>query len=168
MAKYDDYATTLCKDIPPSDVDILIRTFIKEAEIDMGSELDEVAIPRVVEFVNKDYNHLPLYSVRGAFKKGALGQYGPGRMTPRTINGWLSEMSTTFLNQSKGIAEGIEMKKWDGLHKYPVGKAICLKIDWYNAGLMSIDDWDRVDLKVLAEMIGRGERPTTRDFGIKN
>jgi hypothetical protein len=33
---------------------------------------------------------------------------------------------------------------------------------------MSIDDWDRVDLKVLAEMIGRGERPTTRDFGIKN
>jgi len=168
MAKYDDYVLSLCSEIPFSDIEIIIMKFIKEAEIDMGSELDAVAVPRVVDFVCKDYSHLPLYAIASAFKKGALGHYGPGRLIPRTINNWLSEMSQVQLYKSKGLADKNESKKWDDLHKYPAGRAICLKIDWYNSGLINGNDWDNIPLKELAGMLGRGEVPVTKDFGINN
>jgi hypothetical protein len=37
------------------------------------------------------------------------------------------------------------------------------KIDWE----LTEDEWDKVPLKILAEMIGRNERVTMADFGIK-
>ena len=157
MDRYTQYANHLCSDIPNSELDLLIRQFIKEAEVDMGSDFEELAIPRVREFVTKDFSHLPLYFIAGAFKKGSLGQYGPGRLVPRTIHGWLSEMSQVFQQHSKNLADNIDDKKrWDGLNKYPVGKAINKKIDWLISGAISESDWDELPLKEMAERIGQG------------
>jgi hypothetical protein len=168
MAKYDDYAMTVCNDIPPSDLEILIMTFIKGAEVDMGSELDILALPRIVEFVRGDYKHLPLYAIASAIKKGSLGHYGNGRLTPRTINGWLSEMSNTMFQKSKGIADSLDMgKKWDGLEKYPVGSAICKKIDWFQSGKYHFSDWDAVPLKEVADRLKKGLEVYPEMYGIK-
>jgi len=168
MTKYEQYNLHICNQVPESDFEIIIRTLIKEAEIDMGTDFDEVAIPRLLSFISKDYGHLPMYSIAGAFKKGALGQYGPGRLIPRTIYGWLSEMSIVYLEKSKNLADKIDVKrKWDGLHKYACGKAICRKIDWLKSGVIDDDGWDRIPLKELAEREARGLESYPEMFGVK-
>ena len=169
MAKYDDYAMTICSEIPYSDMDILIRTFIHEAEVAMGSELDELAVPRVIEFVTKDYKHLPLYTIAGAFKRGSLGQYGAGRLTPRTIFGWMNEMSGTMMQQAKGIADNLDMgMKWDGLHKYPVGRAIGKKIDWIVSGRITEAEYDKIPLKEMYDRMSRGLDVVPELWGIES
>jgi len=54
------------------------------------------------------------------------------------------------------------------LHKFPIGSAINKKIDWYRKGILNINDWNKVPLKEVAEMIGAGNMPTVEHFGIQN
>jgi hypothetical protein len=58
--------------------------------------------------------------------------------------------------------------KFDGLEKYPLGKAICKKIDWLKSGAITTVEWDRISLKQVAEIIGAGNEPTLEHFGINH
>jgi hypothetical protein len=111
---------------------------------------------------------LHLCYISSAFKKGSLGKYGAGRLVPRTINGWLNEITMEFNRD----AEHKKLNEVDGtvhfknLEKYPLGKAICKKIDWYMSDVIDDNDWDKIPLKQLAEIIGRHEIPDLKMFGI--
>jgi hypothetical protein len=167
---YETYASTVCKDIPIDTLKGFIMTFLIEASKDMGSEFDKTFMPDRVHYViSTHYNHLPLMLVASAFKRGALGQYGPGRLIPRTIFGWLGEMNQYFTTQHEvRDASKDKQYKYDGLEKYPLGKAICKKIDWLDSGAITIDEWDQIPLKTVAEIIGKGLIPSLEYFGIKS
>ena len=166
---YDIYASQSCSEVPPDYLKRFILTFLYDASKDMGQEFDRDSVPdRVYYIITTHYHHLPLSLVASAFKRGALGQYGTGRLVPRTIFGWLGEMNQYFITQhEKKDESGIKHYKFDGLEKYPLGKAICKKIDWITSGAITEEQWDEIPLKAVAEMIGKGIMPTVERFGIK-
>jgi hypothetical protein len=165
---YETYSTTICNDIPIDYLKQFILTFLHEASQDMGCDFDKEFMPeRIYYIISTQYNHLPLMLVASAFKKGALGQYGPGRLVPRTVYGWLGEMNQYFITiQNHKEIKDNRMYKFDGLEKYPLGKAICKKIDWLKSGAITINDWEKIPLKQVAEIIGTGLEPDLEYFGI--
>jgi hypothetical protein len=165
---YSTYSNTICRDVPIDYLKQFILTFIYEASQDMGCDFDRDVMPERVHYIiSTQYNHLPLMLVASAFKKGALGQYGPGRLVPRTVYGWLGEMSQYYLTvQNHKEIKDDRRYKFDGLEKYPLGKAICKKIDWLKSGAITSDEWDKISLKELAEIIGAGHDPSLEYFGI--
>lgn len=162
---YNVYAGTPCRDIPIEHLKGFILTFLYDASKDMGVVLEKEILPdRVYYIISTHYHHLPLSLVASAFKRGALGQYGAGRLIARTVYGWLGEMNQYYMTlHEKKEEQDNEARKFDGLERYPMGKAICWKIDH-----VSYNDWDNVPLKEVAEMIGRGSLPTLEHFGIIN
>jgi|WetSurMetagenome_2_1015567.scaffolds.fasta_scaffold457180_2 hypothetical protein len=167
---YETYSNTICRDVPIDYLKRFILTFIHEASQDMGCDFDKEVMPeRVLYIISTQYNNLPLMLVASAFKKGALGQYGPGRLVPRTVYGWLGEMNQYYITiQNHKELKNDRIYKFDGLEKYPLGKAICKKIDWLKSGAITSDDWDKISLKTLAEIIGAGHEPSLEYFGIDN
>lgn len=165
---YETYASTTCNEIPIEHLKQFILTFLYEASQDMGQEFDKDITPdRVHYIISTHYHHLPLMLVASAFKRGSLGQYGSGRLVPRTIFGWLGEMNQYFTTQHEvRDASKDRQYKYDGLEKYPLGKAICKKIDWLDSGAITSDEWDLIPLKKVAEIIGRGGEPSLEQFGI--
>lgn len=169
MSEYEDNATKLVKNVIPSTLKSIVNIFMIDAGINMGNDFTDSALERSIEIVQNNFRFLPVYYVASAFKKGSLGNYGPGRLVPRVIYHWLNEITMEY-NQDqdhKKLTEVDNNNNFKDLEKYPFGKAICLKIDWYRVGIINSDDWDKIPLKELAEMIGRGQHPTIEDFGIK-
>jgi hypothetical protein len=169
-SKSEIYANTVCSEIPQDYLREFILIYLVGASSDMGQPFDRDTTPeRVFDMITKHYSHLPLILIESAFKRGALGQYGTGRLIPRTIFGWLGEMNQYFITTHEKRDNSRDNEyKFDGLEKYPLGQAICKKIDWLNSGAISSDDWDKIPLKQVAEMIGNGNMPTLETFGIKN
>lgn len=169
-SSYDIYANTFCKDIPIETLKGFIMTFLIDASQDMGCDFDKTSMPdRVYYVISTHYNHLPLMLIASAFKRGALGQYGPGRLVPRTIFNWLSEMNQYFtsLHELRDASKDRQYK-YDGLEKFPLGKAICKKIDWLESGAITNDEWDRIPLKELSERIKSGLECYPEIFGINH
>src|ERR1035437_966450 len=163
---YDTYINTTCSDIPPEHLKTLISTFLYDASRDMGCEFDKKETPdRVYYIISTHYHHLPLVLVASAFKRGSLGQYGAGRLVPRTIFGWLAEMNQYYMTcHEKRDNSQDNQHNFNGFEKYPLGKAICKKIDWLKSGAITSDEWDQIQLKSVAEIIGRGGEPTLEQF----
>jgi hypothetical protein len=163
---YETYANTTCKDIPIEYLKQFILTFLYDASQDMGQVFDKDITPeRVYNMISTHYHHLPLCLVASGFKRGALGQYGPGKLVPRTIFGWLSEINQYYCTvHEKKDEEDYNHHKFDGLEKYPMGKSIIKKIDWYEAGLLTDENWGKVSLKELAKAIGEGRFIQFNDF----
>jgi len=167
---YDTYANSLCLDIPIDYLKRFILEFIYDASKDMGCLFDKIDMPeRVYYIISTHYNHLPLMIIASGFKRGALGQFGAGRLVPRTIFGWMEEINQYYLTKRNTRDNSKDnYTKYKDLQRYPLGKAINKKIDWYKNGILNIKDWDNVPLKKVAEMIGEGHQPTPGHFGIKN
>ena len=167
---YNTYMNTSCADIPIDYLKQFILGFLFDASKDMGSEFDKKETPdRVYYIISTHYNHLPLMMIASAFKRGALGQYGTGRLVPRTIFTWLGEINQVYLTKHESRDNSQDnYTKFDDLHNFPLGKAINKKIDWYRSGALNINDWDKLPLKEVAGMIKKGHMPTLEHFGIKN
>jgi hypothetical protein len=170
--KYQIYANTLVSDVPLEYLRILITLFLDHSALNMGANVEKANVDRIIEIVQEDYNFLPINQIASAFVKGSMGYYGEGRLVPKIINGWLKEIRSEYIrfaehNDRKNRIEAQLKEKPYDLQKYPAGKAICKKIDWYRAGLIDMDDWDKIPLKAVAEIIGRGHIPTIEDFGIE-
>ena len=165
---YNTYANYSCSEVPPESLKIVFTNLLYEASLDMGQSFDKnFLVDRVAYIIDRHYNHLPLSLVASAFRRGALGQYGTGRLIPRTVSGWLSEMNQYYMNIHERKDETDKVHhKFDGLEKYPLGQAICKKMDWLASGGITVDQWESIPLKAVAEMIGKGEMPTLAKFGI--
>jgi hypothetical protein len=168
MSDYDLYATTLVKEIPGEILKEMVNVFIIDAGINMGSEFTDKALDRVIETVQGNFRYLPLCYIASAFKKGSLGSFGAGRLVPRTIYGWMIEISLEYSRDQVSKKRGeIDYVMTFDLKRYPVGSAICRKIDWFRSGLITPDEWDMIPLKEMSELIREGVNITPADFGIK-
>ena len=157
MSDYQQYATTLVKDVLPSEtLKGMVNVFMIDAGTNMGSDFTDKTLDRVIEIVQAQFKFLPVCYIASAFKKGSLGDYGAGRLVPRTIYGWLNEISLEYNREQahKAIPTDTYSNAYD-LNKYPVGSAIIKKIEWVRTGIMTMDEWDRVPLKTIAELIKR-------------
>ena len=163
MSLYDNYSTSLVKDVPRDNIKTLINIFMIDAGVNMGNDFTETSLERTIEIVENSFRFLPVCYIASAFKKGSLGNYGPGRLVPRTINGWLNEITMEYNRDQdhkrlKEIDNSIYFKHLD---KYPLGKAIIWKIDY-----VTEDEWDNIPLKEVAEIIGRGGIPSFKQVRI--
>ena len=167
---YQTYAGSVCSEIPIEHLKGFILNFLYGASQDMGQEFDRETTPgRIYDIISTHYHHLPLSLIASAFKRGALGQYGTGRLVPRTIFGWFGEINQYFITCKEKRDQTQDNKyKFDGLEKYPLGKAICKKIDWLKSGAITSEEYDMIPLKEVAKIIGSGHEPNLEHFGINN
>jgi len=157
---YETYAVAPAKEIPFEYMKDLVKELLASAALDMGTDFDDRTKDRVIEIIIYHFGYLPLCLIASAFKKGALGQYGAGRLVPRTINGWLNEMREEHQRMTRAKIEDTDKQyKFEHLDRIPLGKAIIKKIDWR----LNSREWDQIPLKELAERIGRGEHPVLAD-----
>lgn len=167
------YANEFIRDVPGDHVRHLVALFMEEASINMGADVKDETIERTIYHIQKDFSYIPVNFIAYAFTRGSLGKMGKegaGRLVPKTIHYWLSEITVDYNEQqakAKLKASLNDVSIAMNLEKYPAGKAICTKIDWYKKGLINGDDWDKISLKQLAEMIGAGHYPVPQEFGIK-
>jgi hypothetical protein len=168
MALYDDYATSFVKDVPSVNLKTLVNIFMVDASVNMGNDFSDETLERAIYIIETNFRFLHVCYIASAFKKGSLGQYGAGRLVPRTIYGWLNEITMEYNRDTehKKLSEIDTTVHFKDLGRYPLGKAICQKIDWYKSGSINSDEWDKIPLKQLAEIIGMGETPHLNDFGI--
>jgi len=168
-SKFQMYANELVRNVPAEYLQHLVTLFMQEASINMGAEPNIQTIERVIYYIKKDFGYIPINCIASAFIKGSLGRLGDGkgRLIPKTIHSWIGEIS---LEYNRMIANQLQKDKLNDvsiamdLHNYPAGQAINKKIEWYNKGLLKMKDWERVPLKELAEMIGKGHTPRVTDF----
>lgn len=154
--------------VPKSDVNVIINEFLEEGAMNMGSELKRPQVDRIIEIATTAFKDVPVYVLCASIIQGSLGRYGPGRLVPRTVYGWFTEASTEFRSRAKYEEQKKPQERVElpDLIKYPVGKAINLKIMWLTSGAMTSEEWDKIPLWELAERIGKGENPSMRDFGL--
>lgn len=170
-SKYQMYARDLLRNVPNEYVSYLIALFMQEAAVNMGSEVDNKTLERVIYYIQRDYSYIPVSFIASAFIRGSLGKIGDGkgRLVPKTIIAWIGESSMDYnrmLSSEREKAKLNDVSIAMDLHKYPVGSAICKKIEWYKNGSLKIDDWDKVPLKDIAEKIKQGHHVTPQMFGI--
>jgi len=163
MSEYENNATKLVKDVIPSNLKTIVNIFMIDASINMGNDFTDSTLERTIEIVQNNFRFLLICYVASAFKKGSLGHYGAGRLVPRVIYGWLNEICLEYNRDlaHKKHEVPADANYFKELEKCPMGKAICWKIDHVKE-----KDWDQIPLKSVAEMIGRGQMPTLKEFRI--
>lgn len=167
---YQKYVQTIIKDVPCEDMKILLDIFFDKAAINMGKDsydAPEATKESILEYVYKEFGYLPVFYIGSGIIKGSLGQYGSGRLVPRTVYIWLNESSkeyNRYLTQEIQKEKNFKYSDSVDLHKYPLGSAIVKKIQWYKEGKLLDENWDCVNLKALTEAIGRKERIEFENF----
>jgi hypothetical protein len=169
--KFQIYANDIVKNVPGEYLQYLISLFMREAAINLGCDENETTLERTIYYVKRDYSYMPINFVASAFIRGSLGQIGDGkgRLVPKTIVAWLADSSLAYnrlIANQKNKENLNDVSIAMDLHKYPVGSAIVKKIEWYRKGLLTSNDWDKVPLKELAEMIKAGHNPIPEYFKI--
>lgn len=153
---YQAYSLKMFRDVPKEDQLYLIKLFANRASVMIGSSFGEDALNATVELINQYYGLIPICYIGSGFIKGSLGHYGDHKFCPRTINKWLNEISSEYsrdqAKKNNDLNENGASITCD-LHKFPAGKAINQKIEWYRSGKLRGNDWDRVSLQRLAEDI---------------
>jgi len=168
--KYLTYKDSKIFEVPLDTLKVLITLFIDHAALNLGCKATKADVDRIIEMVQgNEFSFLPVQTVYSAFTRGSLGKLKNEKTTlsPRNIYDWLSEVSLDYRlfieHKDRDERLSANVVHFKDLERYPLGKAIMKKIDWE----LTEEEWERVPLKLLAEMIGRGEYVTMNDFGIK-
>ena len=173
--KYKTYQSYLIRDVPIDNLKIIVTEFINDAALTLGCKATKADVDKVTFFMSSNqFNYLPVNIASTAFVRGSLGKLKNDKTTlnPRNIYDWLSEVGQEYRNfvehkeREKSLSNPGEHFK--DLTQFPLGKAICKKIDWYRSGAIDDNDWDNISLHELAEMIGKNIIPTLDRFGIKD
>ena len=164
-SKYQMYAAELVQNVPSEYMDYLIGAFMEAACINMGVELNDKTLDRAIYHIKKDFRTIPVCYIYSAFVRGSLGVFGAGRLVPRTIHGWLNEITVEYNRASatEKLRNEPPTMAMD-LNRYPAGQAIIKKMDWLTSGAITEAEWDRIPLKQVAERIRSGLSITPADF----
>jgi len=166
---YQMYAHHMIKDVPNSEMRIIIDLFLQRAAVNMGSDLTDNMSNMVVEFAYNEFSFMPVYSVASSITKGSLGHYGVGRLVPRTVYGWFTEAANEFnrKEQHEAIRKDDYSNAMD-LNIYPVGQALAKKITWYKDEVINMTDWDKLPLKEMSERIHQKLDVVPELWGVKS
>lgn len=166
---YEAYQSYKISDVPLENLKIIVTGFINDSALTLGCNATKADVDKVSELMaSNQFNFLPVNVASSAFTRGSLGKLKNDKTTlsPRNIYDWLSEVSLEYRNHIEHNERDYKLSNPEGhfndLMNCPFGKAIMKKIDWE----LTEDEWDKVPLKMLAEIIGRNERVTMADFGI--
>jgi len=160
---YQDYSSKIINEVPEDNLKSILTTVLKRAGQNMGSEISDSAILLIYDFLKTKFRFLPVQMMCSYILRGSLGEFGPGRLVPRTVYNWLLEANNDWQKiESKPRQE--TYANCANLNNYPLGRAIIKKIEWYQKGLLPINDWDKIPLKELAERIARGEDIRITDY----
>lgn len=168
---YQTYASYKITEIPNEVLYKIINLVLIEASRNMGNEFNDKMLDAIILTIEENSHNLPLCYIASAIYKGSMGIYGTGRLMPRTILQWLRESSQEYYKERehKELEERLRNKGTPvDLKKYPMGKALNLKIDWLASGAITSEEYDLIPLMRVAEIIGRGNVPMLENFGIKN
>lgn len=170
VEEYQTHANHRITEIPNEALCKIINLILIEASRNMGNEFNDKMLDAIIMTIEENSYNLPLCYIASAIYRGSMGMYGAGRLMPRTILQWLRESSQEYYKdrEHKEIEERFKNTGTPvDLRKYPMGTALNLKIDWLVSGAITSDEWDRIPLKKLAEIIGAGHQPDLKYFGIK-
>lgn len=179
---YQPNMTKKCKDIYNEYLLPVVREFSEIAKFYMSSEVSDdvtmkinAAICDMLKFHHK-YRELPLYLVAEAFHKGALGQLGgTTRYTVRNVVTWLEEMYTKMSNFSQQEQSKVDSErrkeeektyKQGQRHHTKFGTALYHKMEWAQSGLLTEEEWDRITLDKIVDMMDRGYPIAEMDPGM--
>lgn len=167
---YQAYHNSAIREVPTENLKILVTLFINSAALNLGCKATKADVDRVTDIMSgNQFNFLPIEIAASAFGRGSLGKLKNEKTTlnPRNIYDWLTEVSLEYRqhieHKEREDRLSANIVHFKDLERYPLGKAICWKIDH-----VSESDWDNVPLKKVAETIGSGHYPTLEKFGIKN
>ena len=172
---YEIYNNYVIRDIPIDNLKIIVTALIEDAALTLGCKATKADVDKVSEFMSShQFNFIPINVAATAFTRGSLGKLKNDKttLTPRNIYDWLSEISLEYRNHIEHNERDTILSSlgshFTDLTRYPLGKAICKKIDWYKSGAIDSNDWDKIPLRELAEMIGEGRYPMIEDFNLIN
>lgn len=167
MSKFETYATDFVRNVPIEHLSDIIELTLKKCSLNMGSNYTTEILQRIVELIKEDYSYMTVNLVVSALSRGSMGHFGAGRLIPKTVAGWLREISQEY-QKDKDHKEIEDRFKNPGtpvdLVKYPMGTALNLKIDWLVSGYITSEQWDNIPLKEVAELLGKGIEPTLLYF----
>jgi hypothetical protein len=169
VEEYQIYANHSITEIPKDILYKIINLVLIEASRNMGNEFNDKMLDAIIMTIEENSYNLPLCYIVSAIYRGSMGFYGPGRLMPRTVLQWLRESSQEYYKERdhKEIEKRFKVTNIPvDLKKYPMGKAICKKIDWLTSGAITSDEYDKISLKQVAEIIGAGHEPNLEYFGI--
>jgi len=170
-SKFESYATDIVRNVPSDNLKEIIELTMKKCSLNMGSNYTDEVLQRTIELIKEDYSYMTINLIVSALFRGSMGHFGAGRLIPKIIAQWLREISQEYQKEKdhKEIEERFKVTSVPiDLKKYPMGTALNLKIDWLTSGAITSDEWDKIQLKTLAEIIGAGHQPALENFGIKN
>jgi len=158
---YQDNANKIVKDLNKDILELLIQAFFRKAAAEMGKEQydkEYETVLCILEFVQKEFNYLPISYVYSAFLNGSLGKYEQGRLVPRTVYCWMQSVAQDYLNNCKSekfnpMAIGFNDLKNSKSSDLPVGEALIRKIDLYTSGIIDDNAWDKIDIIEFARAI---------------
>jgi len=168
-AKYQTYSMYKIRDIPREPLCEIINVVLIEASRNMGNEFNDKMLDAIISTIEENNYQLPLSYIVSAIYKGSMGLLGPGRLIPRTILTWIREVSAEYFKEieHKEVQERLKITGTPvDLKRYPMGTALNLKIDWLSSGAIISEEWDKIPLKELADIIGQKKIPQLSDFGI--
>jgi len=166
---YQMYATHTVKDVPNSEMEIMMKVFMQGASVNMGTEVTDNMIRTMLDFIYREFFYFPVYEIGSAIVKGSLGKYGPGKLVPRTVYGWLTEAAQEFYRKQdheKAIARDSSVPL--DLNKYPAGRAVILKAGWLEAGIITDEEYEKIPLKGVYERLAQGLDCVPELWGIKS
>jgi ABC-type transport system substrate-binding protein len=156
-SNYQTFSMYQVKDVPNENLEYLLRLFLNKASVNMGTtDLNEKKMIGCIEIIKTYYPYIPICYIASGIVKGSLGHFGAGYLVPRTVYGWMNEISKEYnQDQAKQSLKqsGIGAVLAADLDKFPAGKAICQKIDWYRTGKLKAEQWEQVSLHQLVDDI---------------
>ncbi len=153
---YQTHANKSIREIPADDLRLLVQSFFRKAAVQMGKDSYDVesdAVDCTLEFIQKEFNYLPLSYVYTAFLNGSLGKYNTGRLVPKTIYGWMQAVAQDYSNNYRRNKYNFEELKSAQSNGLPIGEAIVRKIDLYTSGIIDDNAWDKIDIIEFARAI---------------
>jgi hypothetical protein len=167
MSQYETYATDIVRNVPSENLKYIIDLTMKKCSLNMGSNYTDEILQRTIELIREEFHYMTINLVVSALMRGSMGHLGAGRLIPKTIALWLRDVSQEY-QKEKEHQEIEERFKSTGipvdLKKYPMGTALNTKIDWLTSGAITEKEWDKIPLKELAEIMGKGLIPDYNYF----
>ena len=164
---YQNYANTFVRDIPQSELKYIVNLMAREGSKIMGNDFNDDTLDSTIEMILTNHGRLPLSYVSSAIYRGAMGDFGSGRLVARTINQWLREVSKEYrrLIDHKEVQDRLSNEgEAVDLKKYPMGSAINKKIEWLLNGFISSEIYDQIDIKELSVMIRNNRNLSFEDY----
>jgi hypothetical protein len=158
---------TKIKDLPESHLKLEIESLIKTTLMDFGmvmaQDLFAHTVNRLAYLIKLKYKGFLVGEVKYVFE--AMAEHIKGKLSVSTIMQLFSRYQEMKIERQRQEYENFQdglMKNASVWNKTPMGSAIIHKINLLQSGRLSIEDWDSVKIREVAEKINTGQIKVVR------